>query len=114
MKVTTKKWDASEHLDNPKLIYEYLKASFAEGDSSNKASEQYYRTTLKQFQINEAYDELAVMAKNLNQQALNSAPILRLHENYLNDKFNTGFIVRCQTVIIALFLRRMPECSQDL
>jgi len=33
MKVTTKKWDASEHLDNPKLIYEYLKASFAEGDS---------------------------------------------------------------------------------
>ena len=33
MKVTTKKWNASEHLDNPKLIYEYLKASFAEGDS---------------------------------------------------------------------------------
>jgi hypothetical protein len=39
---------------------------------------------------------------------------IRLHENYLNDKFNTGFIVRCQTVIIALFLRRMPECLQDL
>ena len=33
MKVTKKKWDASEHLNNPQLIYEYLKASFAEGDS---------------------------------------------------------------------------------
>lgn len=33
MKITTKKWDASEHLDNPELIREYLKASFEDGDT---------------------------------------------------------------------------------
>ncbi len=33
MKVTTRKWDASEYLDSPEMIHEYLKASFAEGDS---------------------------------------------------------------------------------
>jgi hypothetical protein len=59
-------------------------AMMLEGDVFNKASEQYYRTTLKQFQINEAYDELAVMAKILNQQAQNSAPI----RNNLYKTFN--------------------------
>ncbi|ABW68796.1 addiction module antidote protein [Desulfosudis oleivorans] len=33
MKVTTKKWDASEYLDSPEMIHEYLQAAFAEGDS---------------------------------------------------------------------------------
>jgi probable addiction module antidote protein len=33
MKVTTKKWDASEYLDSPEMIHEYLKAAFEEGDS---------------------------------------------------------------------------------
>ncbi len=33
MKVTTRKWDASEYLDSPEMIREYLKASFEEGDS---------------------------------------------------------------------------------
>lgn len=33
MKITTKKWDASEHLDSPEMIHEYLKAAFEEGDS---------------------------------------------------------------------------------
>lgn len=33
MKVTTKKWDASEYLDSPEMIQEYLQAAFAEGDS---------------------------------------------------------------------------------
>ncbi|MBU0480268.1 MAG: putative addiction module antidote protein [Proteobacteria bacterium] len=33
MKVTTRKWDASEYLDNPEMIHEYLKAAFEEGDS---------------------------------------------------------------------------------
>jgi len=33
MKITTKKWDASEHLDSPEVIHEYLKAAFAENDS---------------------------------------------------------------------------------
>ena len=32
MKVTTKKWDASEYLDSPEMINEYLKAAFEEGD----------------------------------------------------------------------------------
>ncbi len=33
MKVTTKKWDASEHLSSPEMIKEYLKVSFEEGDT---------------------------------------------------------------------------------
>ena len=33
MKVTTKKWDASEHLDSPEMVHEYLKAAFEEDDS---------------------------------------------------------------------------------
>jgi probable addiction module antidote protein len=33
MKVTTRKWDASEYLDSPEMIREYLKASFEDGDS---------------------------------------------------------------------------------
>ena len=33
MKITTRKWDASEYLDSPEMIREYLKASFEEGDS---------------------------------------------------------------------------------
>ncbi len=33
MEVTTRKWDASEHLDSPEIIQEYLKAAFEEGDS---------------------------------------------------------------------------------
>jgi len=32
MKVTTKKWDASEYLDSPEMIHEYLKAAFEEED----------------------------------------------------------------------------------
>lgn len=31
--VTTKKWDASEYLDSPEMIREYLKVSFEQGDS---------------------------------------------------------------------------------
>ena len=33
MKVTTKKWDASEYLDNPEMIREYLKVAFEDGNS---------------------------------------------------------------------------------
>lgn len=33
MKVTTKKWDASEYLDSPEMIHEYLKVALEEGDS---------------------------------------------------------------------------------
>jgi len=33
MKVTTRKWDASEYLDSPEMIHEYLQAAFEEGDS---------------------------------------------------------------------------------
>lgn len=33
MKITTKKWDAGEHLDSPEMIHEYLKAAFEDGDS---------------------------------------------------------------------------------
>lgn len=33
MKVATRKWDASEYLDSPEMIHEYLKAIFEEGDS---------------------------------------------------------------------------------
>ncbi|HCC55257.1 MAG TPA: putative addiction module antidote protein [Desulfobulbaceae bacterium] len=33
MKVTTRKWDASEYLDSPEIIHEYLKAAFENGDS---------------------------------------------------------------------------------
>ncbi len=33
MKVTTKKWGTSEHLDSPEMIVEYLKAVIEEGDS---------------------------------------------------------------------------------
>lgn len=33
VKVTTKKWDPSEHLDSPEMIHAYLKAAFEEGDS---------------------------------------------------------------------------------
>jgi probable addiction module antidote protein len=33
MKVTTRKWDASEYLDSPEIIHEYLKAAFEAGDS---------------------------------------------------------------------------------
>ena len=32
MQVTTKKWDASEYLDSPEMIHEYLKAAFEEED----------------------------------------------------------------------------------
>ena len=32
MQVTTRKWDASEYLDSPEMINEYLKAAFEEGD----------------------------------------------------------------------------------
>ncbi len=32
-KITTKKWNASEYLDSPEIIREYLKISFEEGDS---------------------------------------------------------------------------------
>jgi len=61
-----------------------------EGDVFNKASEQYYRTTLKQFQMNEAYDELAVMAKNLNQQAQKSSLIQsQLYSTFNNQDIET-------------------------
>ena len=33
MKITTTKWDASEYLDSPEMIHEYLKAAFESGDS---------------------------------------------------------------------------------
>ncbi len=33
MEVTTKKWDASEHLDSPEIIIEYLKAALEEEDT---------------------------------------------------------------------------------
>jgi probable addiction module antidote protein len=33
MKITTKKWDASEYLDSPEMIQEYLKAAFEDGNS---------------------------------------------------------------------------------
>ena len=33
MKITTKKWDASEYLDSPEMIREYLKAACEDGDS---------------------------------------------------------------------------------
>ena len=33
MKVTTRKWDASEYLDSQEMILEYLKAVMEEGDS---------------------------------------------------------------------------------
>lgn len=33
MKVTTKKWDASEYLDSPEMIREYLKAALEDGDT---------------------------------------------------------------------------------
>jgi probable addiction module antidote protein len=33
MKITTKKWDASEYLDSPEMIHKYLKAAFEEGNS---------------------------------------------------------------------------------
>ena len=33
MKVTTRKWDASEYPDSPEMIHEYLKAAFEAGDS---------------------------------------------------------------------------------
>ena len=33
MKVTTRRWDASEYLDSPEIIHEYLKAALEEGDS---------------------------------------------------------------------------------
>ena len=33
MKITTKKWDASEYLDSPEIIHDYLKAAFEEGNS---------------------------------------------------------------------------------
>ena len=33
MKVTTRKWDASEYLDSPEMIHEYLQAAFEEGDT---------------------------------------------------------------------------------
>lgn len=32
-KITTRKWDAVEHLDSPEMIREYLKVSFEEGDT---------------------------------------------------------------------------------
>ena len=34
MIVTTKKWDASEHLDSPEMIQAYLNASFKGGDNA--------------------------------------------------------------------------------
>ncbi len=33
MEVTTKKWDASEYLDSPEIIIEYLKAALEEEDT---------------------------------------------------------------------------------
>jgi len=33
MKVTTREWDASEYLDSPEMIREYLKVSFEDGDT---------------------------------------------------------------------------------
>ncbi len=33
MKVTTRKWDASEYLDNPEMIREYLRVAAEDGDS---------------------------------------------------------------------------------
>ena len=33
MKITTKKWDTSEHLNSPEMVQEYLKAAFAENDT---------------------------------------------------------------------------------
>ena len=33
MKVTTRKWDTSEHLDSPEMIREYLAAALEQGDS---------------------------------------------------------------------------------
>lgn len=33
MKVTTRDWDTSEHLDSPEMIHEYLKTVMEEGDS---------------------------------------------------------------------------------
>ncbi|MHC4874256.1 MAG: addiction module antidote protein [Planctomycetota bacterium] len=32
-KIKTRKWDASEYLDSPEMIHEYLKVSFEDGDS---------------------------------------------------------------------------------
>lgn len=32
MKITTRKWDASEYLDSPEMIREYLNAAFETGD----------------------------------------------------------------------------------
>ena len=32
MAIETKKWDASEYLDSPEMIREYLKAAFEDGD----------------------------------------------------------------------------------
>jgi probable addiction module antidote protein len=34
MKVTTRKWDTSEHLDSPEMIREYLAAALEQGDSA--------------------------------------------------------------------------------
>ena len=33
MKITTKKWDTSEHLDTPEMIAEYLKVALEEDDN---------------------------------------------------------------------------------
>ena len=33
MKVTTRKWDASEHLNSPEMIEAYLNVSFEDGDT---------------------------------------------------------------------------------
>jgi probable addiction module antidote protein len=33
MNITTKKWDASEYLNSPEMVHEYLKAAFEEGDT---------------------------------------------------------------------------------
>lgn len=33
MSIATSKWDASEHLDSPEMIQEYLKISFEDGDT---------------------------------------------------------------------------------
>lgn len=33
MSITTSKWDASEYLDSPEMIQEYLKISFEDGDT---------------------------------------------------------------------------------
>ena len=38
MKITTRKWDASEYLDSSEMIREYLEASFEEGDSEQLLS----------------------------------------------------------------------------